>query len=510
MQDEMKKTANPVQIGIYPIIIFVNILFTYLAISDPLRTINSDGVLYLQTAQAYLQGGWSAAMHVYPWPFYSVLIAWVSQIAHCSLKFSAHFINLVLQILTCLGFFNLACKVKDSNQSLFMILTTLVILLYPAFNHERDLIIRDFGYWAFSLWGWFYLIRLNEKASFSEGLKFNVSMLLASLFRLEGIVMLLFAPLALFFTKEKSIAQRMNVFLKAYALTFGLGLGALIYVWIVGKIDTFGRLIELKAQLYSGVGLIVDQFSQAKQNMVNYVLTPVSIASVLPLLIGGLIGVYIKTLITTLTPFYTILIGTFSCKGEVSPTASAKPIFYTAIFLNLLITIIFLMQAFFLAERYMFGLCFLLLILAPSALLWIYQQTRSEKNWLFWAVILIMVSIGLVSLHNFGPSKIYLKEAGSWMHENLPPTASIYTNNPQLNFYINRPLMTRQSIVSQANIQNVIQNAKVQKYDYLVFQIHANDVVFKKQLNQLLPKPVKVFANQKGDAVWVFDLNQRS
>jgi len=490
------------------VIILANVLLAYIVISDPLRIINADGVLYLESAEAYLHGGWHAAMQSYPWPFYSVLIAWVSQFCHCSLQSAAYFLNIIFQTLICLGFFNLACEIKGSNQSLFMLLTVLVILFYPAFNHHRDLIIRDFGYWAFSLWGWFYLIRLNEKRSLFAGIQFNLSMLLASLFRLEGIVMLFLGPMALFFNQKKVVRERMSAFLKAYLITFMLLLGGLIYCWMYPHtFDSLGRLIELKSQALFGIQAIIDGLSRTKSNILHNVLAPVSENSAFSILFGGLIAVYIKNLIMTLTPFYSLLVVIFLWKKSFSPTENAKPIIYTAILINIFITVIFLMQSLFLNERYLFELAFLLLLWVPSGLLWLQQKTQREKKWLFPSVLVFLIGIGVISLHHFGHSKIYIKDAGNWLHENLPEKTFIYTNSPQLKFYINRPFITWQSGISDKNVQNIVQNVKIQHYSYLVFQINSSDIELKSQLNQLLPKPIKVFKNEKGDAVFVFALN---
>ena len=532
------------------IIVLANIVLAFIILSYPLRAINSDGVLYLQTAEAYLQGGWQAAMRLYPWPFYSVLIAWMSQVCHCSLEWAAYLLNIIFQILICIGFFNLACQIATeekikkrletfswrnvlrgvatmegkqrqaqdgrprktfrhenvSNPPFTPFFAALVILLYPTFNHHRDLIIRDFGYWAFSLWGWFYLIRLNEDQRSWDGVKFSISMLLASLFRLEGIVMLLFAPFAVFVRRKIAIREKFFVFLKAYSATLIFFVASVSYFWLYAeKPDHFGRLLEMKAQIYSGIDLIVQGLLQAKQHIAHSVLTPISVDSAAPLLVGGLIAVYIKMLILTLTPFYSVLIGIAIWKKQFSSTSSVKAVIGTAIFLNVLITIVFLMQSLFLTERYLFGLSFLLLLWAPFALLWIYQQTRTQRPWVFWSVLIIMGVIALISLHDFGPSKAYLKQAGDWVHENVPKQGWVYTNNPQAGFYMQRPwVIWQSSSVSAENINHVMQDAERKKYAWLVFQVKFNDKLFRQQLNQQFGAPIKVFMNEQGDAVLIY------
>src|SRR5574338_787231 len=45
------------------------------------RIINPDGVLYIDTAQAFLDKGLSGALASYPWPFYPILIGLVSHLS---------------------------------------------------------------------------------------------------------------------------------------------------------------------------------------------------------------------------------------------------------------------------------------------------------------------------------------------------------------------------------------------------------------------------------------------
>ncbi len=547
------------------IIILANIVLAFIAISDPIHAINSDGVLYLQTATAYLQGGWRAAMRLYQWPFYSILIAWVSQICHCSLELAAYLINTIFQTLICLGFFSLACKarpINDTHKQLFMGFATLIILFYPTLNHHRDLIIRDFGYWAFSLWGWIYLIQLNENQRFVNGIQFNLAMLIASLFRLEGIIMLLFAPVLVFTTQQAPVIKKIAGCLKAYTVTLILFIAGLLYVYISSNgVNNLGRLLEIKTQIDEGVNLIWQQLWQAKYNIAHSVLTPNAIDSAGPLLVGGLVAVYIKMLIATLTPLYSVLLITSIWKKQFLPTSGAKPIIHVAIGLNILITIIFLMQALFLTERYLLELSFLLLLWLPFLLLWVYQQTHipvglqdanlgteftrdlnfferenskeyslyfedfpvqknskvdvksdaqvrilkpdryRQKPWIFSAVLAVIILIGLVSLHNFGPSKIYLKQTGYWLNQHSPKQGVIYTNNLQVGYYAQHPFVTWQN---SENIQQIVQEARQKKYIYLVFEIKANNTLLKEQLTSLLGKPTKIFMNNKADSVWIY------
>ena len=49
------------------------------------NVINRDGILYLDAASAYLNGGIKAALQTYPWPAYPIAIAELSRLTGFSL-----------------------------------------------------------------------------------------------------------------------------------------------------------------------------------------------------------------------------------------------------------------------------------------------------------------------------------------------------------------------------------------------------------------------------------------
>lgn len=118
-----------------------------------------------------------------------------------------------------------------------------------------------------------------------------------------------------------------------------------------------------------------------------------------------------------------------------------------------------------------------------------------------------MVLIAVISLHNFGPSKIYLKQAGEWIHDNLPPQKQIYTNYPQVGFYTQRPFVVLPYSYLFV-IKDVLKEAKLKGYDCLVFQVNVDDALLKAQLSQWVARPIKTFRNDKGDAVLVYNLSK--
>jgi hypothetical protein len=491
---------------LWSIVILANIMLAFLMLHDSTRVINPDGVLYLQTAQVYWKDGWNAAIHLYPWPFYSVLIAWVAHGFHCSMEYAAYSINVIFQTLTCVGFIKLASKTRGSEDKRWILFAAFIILFYPTLNSQRDLIARDFGYWAFSLWGWFYLICLIETESYWDAFKFNLMMLSASLFRLEGVIMLLLGPLAIFGVSFLPFLRRGKLFLQVYIVPSFIFVCITLFLLQTHKPEMLGRLVDFTTQAHSCIDLILQMVMQAKTAIATHVLTPLSVDGALTILLCGLMGLYFKTLIITLTFFYSLLVVLAMYKKLFIPSLAARPILYVAIALNIGITLIFLMQHLFVDRRYLFGLCLLLLLWVPGSLLWIYERARQERSWFFLGVLSLPLWIALTALHNFGPSKSYLRMAGYWIHNNLPSSASVYTNSPQVSFYAQRSFVIWNPEILSVYIQAAVQASLKERYDYLALRMGGDQSMLKKQLTQQLGQPMKIFTNEKGDGVLIFCL----
>ncbi|HHA19656.1 MAG TPA: hypothetical protein ENK70_08130, partial [Methylophaga sp.] len=76
----------------------ISLLLSILALySDDI--INSDGIMYIELSQAYLDGGLIASAKVYNWPFFSILVALIHQITQLSLETSTYVLNTILFVL---------------------------------------------------------------------------------------------------------------------------------------------------------------------------------------------------------------------------------------------------------------------------------------------------------------------------------------------------------------------------------------------------------------------------
>src|SRR5207245_1741547 len=142
-------------------------------------------------AQTYTQSGLSSAMNLCgqsQWPFYSVLIAYFTQLTHFSYVLSAYLLNGFFSLLSVCMFLIIIKELGGTKRVLF--LAALIILLSHEFNNIRQYIIRDHGFWAFYLVSLFGLLRYVNYPTWLNGFIFSFSLLIATLFRIEGLVFL--------------------------------------------------------------------------------------------------------------------------------------------------------------------------------------------------------------------------------------------------------------------------------------------------------------------------------
>ena len=151
--------------------------------------LNYDGILYLTQAAVYTKAGMSAALQLYNWPFYAMCIAGLSKITGLTLLHAAYLLNNIFLIIILTTFISILRELGSSSR--LQMVGALVILLYPSLNNYRNYIIRDFGYWAFLLVAFLQLLRFSKTGRFVHALGWSLSICLATLFRVEGCILLL-------------------------------------------------------------------------------------------------------------------------------------------------------------------------------------------------------------------------------------------------------------------------------------------------------------------------------
>jgi hypothetical protein len=460
---------------------------------------NVDGILYLHTAAVFLSDGLRAAMATYPWPFYSLLIAGISHITGLPIQHAAMILDAILIALIVLAFVNLIKELGGTRRTQWFSL--LVILLYPYLNHDRDNILRDFGYYAFLLVSLQFFIHYLRTFTWRTALAWALSLMVATLFRIEGAIFLMVLPFAALLTSQPTWQKRIIVFLKLQLLNFiGLAIGI---VWILFKLSQhdshalqqLGRINELANFFVHGPALITASFHTKLALLKQGLFADNPFINLPAFLVGGVVGILMGSFLSTIGLFYLVLT-CHACYCRLLPlNNAAKMAWLSYLVLNVIIVGIFILIDFFLAERYIVPLCLLLILTAPFSLEAIFT---SGKKWLVSVVCLLLLATAVASFSHFGTSKTYLIDAGQWLEKNTPTNSCVFTNSDQITYYSQRS--TNTELTDFAN-----------NYDYAAVQLLRNQTNGKQHwLDLFKQQPVISFQNKRGDSVMIFQFSAAS
>ena len=193
-------------------------------------------------------------------------------------------------------------------------------------------------------------------------------------------------------------------------------------------------------------------------------------------------------------------------------------VYFTA--LNFSIPLLFFAQQFFLSTRYCVALCLFLLLWVPASLDYFVRQWQrqpaatTQHRWLAPLVLILLIGMGSSAIVQYGYSKHYLTQAGTWINEHTARSARLYSNNKQILFYAQRtPIDFSVNWLEKYDDSKplqTVQSATWQHYDYLALRINHNIASDKSQILKLLQRPpVQEFHNKRGDAVLIFNLKNR-
>jgi hypothetical protein len=463
-----------------------------------------DGIIYLNTAKAFTAQGLHAAMSIYRWPFYSILIALLSKITHLSLLHSTYFLNALLDTGTVIIFIMLIKELGGSRKT--QIIGAFIIITFPFLNHFRDDVLRGHGYYPFALLAILYLIRYARSYQWHYAISWALAAILATLFRIEGAVLVYFLPLILLFTPKLKLTFKIKKLIQAYTILLIISCGIILFYPHI--LYHTSRIPEFIHQLANGWQLTLNTL-QMKAKAINTIgIWPISEyrGTSAYFLGGGLVATYLGRLISTFGLLYVILSIYAIVQKTVPADRPAKMVWLYAILLNIILTSIFLCQELFLSFRYIALLCFLLLLGVPFALEKIYinwktyQPIITGSRWLLPLIIIGLIYTAANGIGHFGPSKTYIVKGGQWINNNTPINSKLYSNDIQLYYYANR-----EGFCNKDNQK--IYRHNLHNFNYMALKIPKHHVKDEKNLIAYIKlTPIKIFYSNRGDKLLIFKI----
>lgn len=469
--------------------------------------VNNDGIEYLKSARAILDGEWAVAVHTYKWPFYSGIIALTSSISGLSLTISAYVVNALCYVWLVLAFIALVRLMGGTRSALWF--AVFIILAFPVVNKFRPYLIRDPAFLALFLSGCYAFFLYIKAGATRHNIIAIACFSISVLFRLEGLVYL-------FATQGYLLARRLvgqgRRWLGVLALIVLLILLIVFATWwqfspteSMGYTSVFTQPLEFMQAAWQQV---IEEMSYRLEVIEAHILVGYSRSYSSVVLFWSAASIVLLKLMHALHYLYFILVYVAWRKGLLFPEKTLYKPWRFIILVALLILLSFVLAEWFLVGRYPITVALLLLMACPFLLDSWYAdiQAGQARRW-FWPVIVLITLTGLSSL-DLNTHKRYLKATANWMQQNIPQNASVYTNNRILAHYFGRSSKVDPYWPTWESFMTGSVMAR-QYLDYGAIEIKHRDTDYVKNIPILLERKLMAeFVNDKGSRVMIFDFSK--
>ena len=441
-------------------------------------TINRDGILYVDTARLFLEGGFGAARELFNWPFLPILIATVSQLTGLGLENAGYLLNALFMAGTC------ALLVAGASRQYPAAAWSicLVALAMPGVNEYRNELLREFGCWFFILLSFWLALRWSEKPRWASALAVQASVVLAALFRPEAAAMLPALIMWQLFEAPPGEKLRRVLMVGGPAVA---GLTAVLTLYLGGHLSE-GRLagefarfstsrFDAKAETMS---LAFIEYARGQSRTILFF----GSLALVPVKFFSKIGIFIVPLAFLL----------FSPQARA--TLSRFSLFAWGFAAHLLVLAVFVLDLQFLAGRYA-GL--LLLMAVPFAGVGLWLLIQRYPRWRI-AMIAIAMLIMLASATSLSPGKTQFVQAGAWLAKNASESPRVYIESGRAAYFagwkhVGGSPLTDHSLLTEAVRQN--------KYDLLVLEVSRKETDIDLWLEKTGLEVVQRFGNPGKDTV---------
>lgn len=458
--------------------------------------INPDAICYLLSAETMTAHGLKAGMQFCPqavWPFYSLLLSLFVKLTHLSYEHAAYVLDGFFTLISVITFIAIIDILGASKRVLM--LAAAVILLSHEFNYVRQYIVRDHGFWAFYLLSLCCMLRFMLSNRLTWALAWSISIALATLFRIEGTIFMLTLPFAAFFMSGQGWVGRFKSFITLNLLTIVSGMA--IVGWLLlhpeATVEKLGRLHEVFDQMQTGIQSMGQRYQTMRTAIIEHVLTLEAARDASVVLVITLITWYLLNVVGNLSWIYSALVGYAWVTRAAKFARPACVVLVAYLLANLFVTSSFFAQHLFLAKRYLIAFTLTLMIWVPYALDRLIEKSTTARYRALAYVAAGLVFISAVGgIFDFGYSKLYIRQAGTWMASNVPANAKLYVNDPQLMYY---------SEHSRDAFFKIKPMGDTAQYDYIALRFRHGET------QAMTQSIVAEFANKRGDKVIIYKIN---
>ncbi len=391
--------------------------------------INSDSVLYLEAAKWMAAGDFRQALAIYNWPFYSICIALVAKLFHIPILLSAQILSTVFFMLSTTAFLNIVSRLGGNQRTLIIAALSLFGCDY-LLGDVLPMLMRDQGYWAFFLLSVWVFIKFIEQPTWLSGGLWQMSIVIAVLFRIEGIFYLAL-PMIVVFEPALAWRDKLLVWLKANYLVL-LGLLLLLSSLYFLPSHYLGRLLELSPQqvMQSYHAMLVKKSDLMSTQVLGRYLNEYAL---LIILIGFLLITFLKSI------FSVGLISSALAANyvwQVKKFSLSMRALYAVMFISFISMYGIITKVFVLSGRYIISMSFMLLILASFGLAQLLHSKAHRYNKKIALIVLMIFALTAVKNLMPKPERFdFRQDAMVWLKNNNPQQEKVFFNEIRLAYY---------------------------------------------------------------------------
>ena len=439
--------------------------------------INGDGILYIRVAQAFLNEGAGAAFGIYHWPLYPFLIGLLHSITGLSLENSAGILNTLFMMLACVFFVRIYEEISGREARIWV--AAALVLALPVLNDYRELVIRGFGFWAFMLIAVYCFIQYSRSPGLMNALKWQLAILVATLFRVEGAAFIVFAPF--FFLSIAGERRRLPGHLvRLNGLFLLLAVGAVPLLLLSGAVSLPASMeIPYQLEYFSPAALLGAINTEAAAFFArNRFMASVGEARLI-LLAGVVALVMVKVASNAGLAFLAVWGYGIRQKWFRLTRESGMVLYFAAIgFLSLVAVA---GNFFFVSSRYTVLTVLLLSLISFQYVDYLFRDLSRRRlyKWNAAAGVFILV-LFLDGVISGSSSKLAIREAGNWAASGITAEEKVACNEARLEFYsADRCAWVRLAETDPAAAMPVI---KDEGYTHVLFWIDRKNAGLRKLL----------------------------
>lgn len=459
--------ANPLPRLDYRWVVLASLLLSaWLIALDPL--LNRDAIIYLQAADAYLQDGLAASMQHFGRPLLSICMAWLHQLTGIPLVHAGLVIVTLSYALLAVAFVSVVHTLGGDRG--VQLIAAVVILSHPLLNTNRSSIMRDPAYWALLLLAFREMLLYLRSPLLKHHLRWLGFILLAYLFRFEGLFFALLTPVAILFSRDLPQRGRhcLRLLLSQLLVLVAVLVALSAYqARLVPESTLFPVIIYYLKQLASfpaQFGLIA---AQAAEGLLTFTSRDdANIAAVAALAAVLLINICRATMWVWVA---TLVYGWRQRLLARFRRDDAQLLWAHALIALLYLAAFILINRFML-ERYSKQMVIFLLLLVPFILNTLYQA----GGWRKVLVVVLLLGMTIDTLDTGSRDKIFIPEATRWVRDHTPESSRLVTNEKYIAYFSERQANWKALLKVKFQLDAILDNdALWRDSNYMVMHIRA-------------------------------------